>query len=139
MGHSMKKALGAALVGGLVVCCLTGCSSAGGQVSAGGTTQDPTQSDELSCPGGGFSGISPDYATSTGQATPEEAIAEFTKYEKAVPADGYVVAVSVPYDEPGVHASVCPSLGGPRRRRAPRHERRRDDLASRQCPILPMS
>ena len=64
------------------------CSSSKGEVSVGGT-EVPQEAQQLACAGGGVSGISPDFASGTGEATPEAAIAAFTKYEKAIPEDGY--------------------------------------------------
>ena len=81
-----------AILVSMAVCCLAGCSSSKGEVSAGGTDV-PREAQQLACAGVGFSGISPDFASATGEPTPEAAVAVFTKYEKAIPADGHTAAV----------------------------------------------
>ena len=70
---------------------VAGCSSAKDQVSAGPTTM-PSGVERLSCDGGGFSGISPDFASTTGEATPDAAVARYVPTQTAIPADGYVEA-----------------------------------------------
>ena len=93
MRPSMRQSLSLMVAGSIALCGLTSCASTGDDVSAGGTSEIPAAVDELSCPGGGFSGISVDGASSSGEATPEAAIARFTSYEKSIPADGYAPAI----------------------------------------------
>ena len=67
--------------------CIAGCSSAKDPVSSGPTTM-PSGVERLSCDGGGFSGISPDFASTTGEATPDAAVARYVPTQSAIPADG---------------------------------------------------
>ena len=68
---------------------LAGCTSGGDEVSAGTTEASAAPARALSCAGGAVRGLSLSLASSTGQPTPEQAVARFTSFEREVPADGY--------------------------------------------------
>ncbi len=76
----------------VAMCSLAGCSSGSDEVSAGNTDVSAAPTRELSCAGGEVRGLSIALASSTGEPTPEEAVAKFTSFETQMPADGYAPA-----------------------------------------------
>jgi hypothetical protein len=71
---------------------VTSCSSTEHEVSAGTTEGSAPPARALSCAGGVVQGVSVALASRVGEPTPEEAIAKFTSFEKALPAEGYAPA-----------------------------------------------